>query len=192
MIPNKLLLVTLAVFVSSTCALSTGSFVRTEKPVKHPVFMNKNKPSSSSSSSLFQNNNVKSLSKETDGSVIHSQTALFESSRGGASSSEEPSWSKKLLAEALGTFLIVHLGCGTVCSAIFHSAQVGLWQIAAVWSLAVSLAIYSTAAISGAHLNPAISIAMFLLRKDLGGWSKVMGYIVAQVIGAFLAGGEFR
>ena len=121
------------------------------------------------------------------------QTKIFnDDSRGGDTSSAVtyPSLSQKLMAETIGTFLIVHLGCGTVCSAIYHSAQIGLWQIAAVWSLAVTLAIYTTAHVSGAHLNPAISIAMKICRpldhKDFK-WGKVLLYCIAQTTGAALA-----
>jgi len=91
-----------------------------------------------------------------------------------------------MIAEFFGTFIIVQLGCGTVCSAIFKSAQVGLWQIAAVWSIAVTLAISATASISGAHLNPAITLALATGRGF--SWSKVLPFIFAQVAGATVAG----
>lgn len=98
-------------------------------------------------------------------------------------------FSQKLTAEAIGTFFIVHFGCATVCTATYHSAQVGIWQIAAVWTLAVTLAIYTSAGISGAHLNPAISIAMKICRpiehKDMG-WIQVAAYCVAQTFGAVI------
>lgn len=128
-------------------------------------------------------------------SSILSNTALLDTNGGGdddtPSTLVAPSSLKsQMLAEAVGTFFIVHLGCGTVCSALYHSAQVGLWQIAAVWSLAVSLAIYCTASISGAHLNPAISIAMKLVRPDDdSSWGKVGAFCMSQLAGAVLAAG---
>lgn len=131
---------------------------------------------------LLHNRHI--LEKQSTTATTSTSTVL-NAARGGSASS--PSFSQKLLAEAIGTFLIVHLGCGTVCSAIYKSAQQGLWQIAAVWSLAVTLAIYTTAGISGAHLNPAISVAMKVCRpKDHAdfGWDKVAGYCVSQVLGA--------
>jgi len=91
----------------------------------------------------------------------------------------------ELIAEFIGTFLIVQIGCGTVCSAIFKSAQSGLWQIAAVWSIAVTLAISTTASISGAHLNPAITLSFALFRGFK--WRKVLPFIIAQVTGASAA-----
>lgn len=94
---------------------------------------------------------------------------------------------REFTAEFAGTFIIVQLGCGTVCSAIFQSAQVGLWQIAAVWSIAVTLAISATSSISGAHLNPAITLALAASRDFP--WDKVLPFIVAQVSGAITAAG---
>jgi len=99
----------------------------------------------------------------------------------------KPSLSRELIAEFIGTFMIVQIGCGTVCAAVFKGAQVGLWQIAAVWSIAVTLAISCTAAISGAHLNPAITLA-FAAVRDFE-WKKVIPFIIAQVFGAVAAGG---
>ena len=92
---------------------------------------------------------------------------------------------REMIAEFIGTFLIVQIGCGTVCSALFNSAQTGLWQIAVVWSIAVTLAISTTASISGAHLNPAITLALALLRGF--SWVKVLPFILAQLAGAVFA-----
>lgn len=94
---------------------------------------------------------------------------------------------KEMIAEFLGTFIIVQIGCGTVCSAIFLSAQQGLWQIAAVWSIAVTLAISTTASISGAHLNPAVTVALALFRKFQV--TKIIPYCIAQLLGATAAAG---
>jgi glycerol uptake facilitator protein len=96
-------------------------------------------------------------------------------------------FARELLAECFGTFIIVQLGTGVVMSEIFAGAVVGLFQIAAVWIIAVTLAICCTASISGAHLNPAISITFALLRRSKSfGWSKVIPYILAQTTGAIL------
>ena len=99
----------------------------------------------------------------------------------------KPTLLREMIAEFVGTYIIVQIGCGTVCAAIFKSAQVGLWQIAAVWSIAVTLAISATASISGAHLNPAITIALASVRDFP--WKKVGPFMIAQLLGAIVAGG---
>ena len=88
-------------------------------------------------------------------------------------------------AEALGTFLIVFIGCGAVHSAVLTGAQSGLWQVAIVWGIGVTLAIYCSNHISGAHLNPAMTLCfafwgMFPLRK-------VLPYLASQILGAMVA-----
>jgi len=88
-------------------------------------------------------------------------------------------------AEAVGTFLLVFFGVGVVHAAVLTGAQVGLWHVAVVWAIGVSLGIYASAARSGAHLNPAITIAFVAFRgfpRD-----KAVGFVLAQVLGAFLA-----
>lgn len=91
------------------------------------------------------------------------------------------------IAEALGAAIIVYFGCGAVHVAVLTDALVGLWQVAIVWGLAVMLAIYVTAGVSGAHLNPAITVALAVWRDF--SWARVLPYIASQVGGAFLAAG---
>jgi glycerol uptake facilitator protein len=89
------------------------------------------------------------------------------------------------LGEASGTFILVFFGVGAVNSAVLTGAQAGLWQVAVVWAIGVSLGIYCSAAVSGAHLNPAITLASAVYEGFP--WRKVLPYWLAQVAGAALA-----
>ena len=95
---------------------------------------------------------------------------------------------KACAAEMLGTFLLVLFGTGAVAAAVFTGAQTGLWQVAAVWGFGVALAIYVSAAISGAHLNPAVSLAFAVFRRSEFPVTRLLPYWTAQLIGAVLAG----
>lgn len=93
-----------------------------------------------------------------------------------------PAW---VIGEFIGTFLLIFFGCGSICAAVTTGAQVGIFQVAIVWGLGVATAIYLTAALSGAHFNPAVTISMAV-------WgdfpkNRVLGYIVVQVIAAFVS-----
>jgi glycerol uptake facilitator protein len=92
-----------------------------------------------------------------------------------------PKW---FTGEFFGTFLLVFFGCGSVCAAVLTGAQVGVFQVAIVWGLGIATAIYLTGALSGAHLNPAVTVSMAV-------WSdfpksRVAPYFVAQMLGAFV------
>ena len=65
-----------------------------------------------------------------------SQTALdhLHMTGGDGGLKSYPTLAQEMIAEFIGTFIIVQIGCGTVCAAIYEAAQVGLWQIAAVWA----------------------------------------------------------
>ncbi len=91
-------------------------------------------------------------------------------------------------AEALGTFVLVLFGIGSVATAVFTGAQVGLWQVAVVWGIGVTLAIYVSSAASGAHLNPAISLAFAIFRRAEFPIVKMLSYWAAQMAGAIVAG----
>ena len=90
-----------------------------------------------------------------------------------------------LAGEFTGTFLLVFFGVGAVNAAVVSGAQVGLWQVAVVWAVAVSLGIYASASLSGGHINPAITaVAAIYDRFPL---SRVGPYWLAQVLGAACA-----
>jgi len=87
--------------------------------------------------------------------------------------------------ESLGTFILVFFGCGSVAVSVLFSAYQGLFQIAAVWGIGVTLAIYASRGLSCAHLNPAVSIAFVCAGRMPA--RKLPVYIIAQLAGAFLA-----
>jgi len=89
------------------------------------------------------------------------------------------------MGEFIGTFLLVLFGCGSVAVTILFSAHVGLFQVAMIWGLGVTVAIYATRHLSCAHLNPAVSIAMVIGRRM--SLSKLPVYLIAQFVGAFAA-----
>jgi MIP family channel proteins len=93
-----------------------------------------------------------------------------------------------LLGEALGTFLIVLFGTGSVACAVLTGALQGLWQVAVVWGFGVTIAIYCSAALSGAHLNPAVSLAFAVLRPRRFPRERLLPYCAAQLVGAVAAG----
>jgi len=92
------------------------------------------------------------------------------------------------VAEVAGTFILVLFGTGAVATAVTTGAQVGLWQVAVVWGFGVSLAIYATGSISGAHLNPAVSLAFAVLRPDEFPRARLLPYWGSQLLGAVLGG----
>lgn len=93
-----------------------------------------------------------------------------------------PAW---FIGEFWGTFLLVFFGCGSVCAATTTGAQVGVFQVAIVWGLGIATAIYLCGALSGAHLNPAVTLSMAVWSKFP--WRRVVPYSCAQFIGAFAA-----
>jgi len=88
-------------------------------------------------------------------------------------------------AEFLGTFLLVFFGCGAVHVAVLTEALSGLWQVAIVWGVAIMLAIYAFGPVSGAHINPAITLSFAAWRMFPAG--RVPAYLACQTAGAFVA-----
>ncbi len=90
------------------------------------------------------------------------------------------------LAEFVGTMLLIILGDGVVAGVLLKgskSENAGWLTIVVGWGLAVTLAIYAVGAISGAHLNPALTIAL-AVKGDFP-WNDVAGYVASQLAGAF-------
>lgn len=92
---------------------------------------------------------------------------------------------KEFTGEFIGTFIIVFFGCGAVASATLFESFNGLFQVAFVWVIGVTLAIYSSRRYSDSHLNPAVSIAMTIVGKLP--LKKLPHHLVGQFTGAFLS-----
>lgn len=90
------------------------------------------------------------------------------------------------VAEFLGTMLLILLGNGVVAGVLLKDSKAenaGWFTIVVGWGLAVTLGIYAVGRISGAHLNPAVTLALFVNGDFPGG--RVLGYMLAQFAGAF-------
>jgi len=95
-----------------------------------------------------------------------------------------PAWA---CGEVIGTFLLVFFGCGSVASAVLTGAQVGIFQVAIIWGLGIATAIHLTGSLSGAHLNPAVTLS-FAVWRDFPKY-RIVPYILCQLIGSILAAG---
>lgn len=95
---------------------------------------------------------------------------------------------KQYLAEFLGTFWLVLGGCGSaVLAATFPQVGIGLLGVALAFGLTVLTMAYAIGPISGCHLNPAVSVGLWLGGRFPA--NKLPPYILAQVLGAIVAGG---
>jgi MIP family channel proteins len=93
---------------------------------------------------------------------------------------------REVAAEFLGTFVLIVFGVGVVAQFVLGGGANGQYlSVNLGWGIAVTMGIYVSAGISGAHLNPAVTLALALRRGF--SWAKVGPYIAAQFAGAFLA-----
>jgi len=105
---------------------------------------------------------------------------------------QKPTLTAELIAEFLGTFVLILFGTGVVAMVVLfptnHPGETihgGFTNITLGWGLAVTMGIYIAGKISGAHLNPAVTLALAVFRGFP--WSKVLPYSIAQTVGAFAA-----
>ncbi|RST71975.1 aquaporin family protein [Siminovitchia acidinfaciens] len=91
------------------------------------------------------------------------------------------------LGELVGTMILVLLGCGTVGGVVLNKtkAQNSGWIVITMgFGFAVAIAVYAVGGISGAHLNPAVTLGLAFIGSFP--WTSVLPYIIAQIIGAFI------
>ena len=94
---------------------------------------------------------------------------------------------KRYLAEAIGTFALVFCGTGAIIINEFTNGTVTHPGVAVTFGLIVMAMIYAFGDISGAHINPAVTIAFAYAKKFP--WKKVPAYVISQLIGALIASG---
>ena len=106
--------------------------------------------------------------------------------------SRKPALVAELIAEFLGTFVLIVFGLGVVAMVVLFPSKNpgetihgGFTNITLAWGLAVTMGIYIAGKISGAHLNPAVTLAVAIFREFP--WRKVAPYCLAQTAGAFAA-----
>ncbi len=106
--------------------------------------------------------------------------------------SAKPTVKAELLAEFLGTFILILFGTGVVAMVVLfptknagETIHGGFTNITIGWGLAVTMGVYVAGKISGAHLNPAVTLSLAVFRNFP--WSKVIPYTIAQTVGAFAA-----
>ena len=91
---------------------------------------------------------------------------------------------KKYAAEFIGTFVLVFGGCG---SAVLAAPHIGYLGVALAFGLSLLAMAYAIGPISGCHINPAVTLGLFLTKKMPA--RDVAPYVVAQILGAILAAG---
>jgi MIP family channel proteins len=93
---------------------------------------------------------------------------------------------REVAAEFLGTFVLIVFGIGSVAQAVL-SGKAGIEHLSInlAWGLAVTMGCYVAGGVSGAHLNPAVTLALAVFRRF--SWKKVLPYIMGQFLGAFSA-----
>ncbi|KAF8413671.1 hypothetical protein HHK36_001663 [Tetracentron sinense] len=137
-------------------------------------------------------NHAKAMEEEVvlnlkDGEVLHNKD---QNSTGSSGFCVSVPFLQKLFAEALGTYFVIFAGCASVVVNLSQDKVVTLPGISIVWGLVVMVMVYSVGHISGAHFNPAVTIAFATCRRFP--WKQVPAYISAQVLGSTLASGTLR
>jgi MIP family channel proteins len=93
----------------------------------------------------------------------------------------------KYVAEALGTFVLVLVGVGAVLVNVSTNNGIGILGIAFAFGGALAGVLYAFSHVSGGHMNPAVTIAMWATRRIKS--AQALGYIIAQLVGAAIAAG---
>ena len=92
---------------------------------------------------------------------------------------------KALIAEFIGTFTLIFIGVGAIAADFSTGGKLGLTGIALAHGLAIAVMVSATGAVSGGHLNPAVTLGLFSAQKINP--PNTIGYIIAQCLGAIAA-----
>jgi len=92
---------------------------------------------------------------------------------------------KALIAEFIGTFTLIFIGVGSIVADHMTGGKLGVTGIAFAHGLSIAVMVSATAAVSGGHLNPAVTISLWSAKKIDG--RQVPGYIIAQCLGGIFA-----
>lgn len=98
---------------------------------------------------------------------------------------ERPDLLRRAAAEGIGVFALVFAGCGAIVTEAEHPGSLGTVGIALTFGLVIMVMVYATGHLSGAHLNPAVTLAFVLTRHFPR--TEAIAYIAAQVAGALAA-----
>jgi len=92
---------------------------------------------------------------------------------------------KALVAEFIGTFTLIFIGVGSIVADHISGGKLGLTGIALAHGLAIGVMVSATAAVSGGHLNPAVTIGLWSAQKI--NTKNAVGYVIAQCLGGIFA-----
>jgi glycerol uptake facilitator protein len=106
---------------------------------------------------------------------------------GGIIKMEKENLFGECLAEIIGTAILLFFGTSVVTNIVIVETNLDWWGLSLIWGLGVTMAIYITGGVSGAHINPAVTVGL----ASVGDfpWKKVFPYVISQITGAFLGAG---
>ncbi len=113
-----------------------------------------------------------------------------EEGLGAADEEIAPSTAATVVGEVVGSFMLAFLGLGIGAASFVYQGQedvtwfADIWPVSFAWGLSIALAIYATATLSGAHFNPAVTLALAVTKRHP--WSQVPRYVACQLVGWFL------